>query len=180
VARCALNVSHPKFVRLLAKSISTDPDLNTGLTSLQDNLAKDHRLCHWVNHPMPGYPQYKNRIWKWDFNPDQSSHSGTRKGWRLYAYVTDPEADPVSALAFFCYAKSNEPGGNPATWITAALKKFLAEDSDSRTEAERFRHQIQPDQQTRSLCLSCGESVCVSLIATEIEEAERIHQCANS
>jgi hypothetical protein len=43
---------------------------------------------------------------KWDFEPS-GNKSYTRKGWRLYAYVPDPNAsEPILAQAFLAYDKN--------------------------------------------------------------------------
>ena len=183
MAKCALNVSHPKFLRFLEKShLSSDSEMVEGLGTLCAAVLKDRKLSSWVNHPMPGYPNYQNRIWKWDFKPDSSSHSSTRKGWRLFAFVPDLLApDPIPATAFFCYDKQDEPSGNPAKWIASVLKRFLTESATQPAgEEERFRRQLQPDGCTRSLCLTCFDSVCVSADLNECSFAEQLHACAKS
>jgi hypothetical protein len=173
LARCALSISHPNFAAICP----TDPELISGLNVLCNHVAKDHKLCNWVNHPMPGYPEYQNRIWKWDYRPDPSDRSATRKGWRLFAYVADPTAaEPIPAVAFLCYDKAHDPGGNYPKFIIGKLRKFLAGVKVAKPE-ERFKRQTDPDGRTRSLCLSCFASVCVSADRCEIEAAETAHCC---
>lgn len=176
MARCALDVSHPKF----AKLCGTNPDLLEGLTVLRNNLAKDHKLCGWVNHPMPGFTKYQNKIWKYDCRPETGDQSSTRKGWRLYAYVPDPKAkEPIPAIAFFLYDKAYGSVGNHSTWIAGILKKFLSEESPIAAEAgsDRFKHQLQPDGLTRSLCLTCFDSVAVTADQDELAGAQAAHEC---
>lgn len=153
-----------------------------GLQVLRNNLAKDHRLCNWVNIPMPGYPKYKNRIWKWDCRPDIMDRSATRKGWRLFAYVPDSKApEPIPAKAFFILDKTEDRGGNYTKMIVESLRDFLAEESSLSMAAgaaeDRFRRQTQPDGNIRSLCLTCWESVAVTTDSAERDAAEAIHQC---
>jgi len=182
LAKCSLDTSKPKFRRCIADHLTTHPALQSGLDELGRNLLKDHKLCGWVNHPMPGFPKYQNKVWKWDFKPQAVDPSGTRKGWRLFAYVPDPDTlDPVTAIAFFCYPKKQEPGGNPATWIAKALKSFLVEEVDKGDiDAEKFRRFKLPDGQIRSLCCVCFETIFVSEMDAEIEMAERSHICATN
>jgi hypothetical protein len=162
------------------QGLSSDSEIADGLKTLCALVLRDRKLSSWVNHPMPGYPNYHNRIWKWDFKPDNSGHSSTRKGWRLFAFVPDLlMSDPIPATAFFCYDKQNEPAGNPPSWISAVLQKFLAEESPApTTEDEKFRRQLQPDGFTRSLCHTCYATVAVTADLQECKAAEDAHQCA--
>lgn len=93
--------------------------------------------------------------------------------------MPDPNGvEPILATAFICYSKPDEPSGNPAVWVAKALKEFLAEQSPKQVEDEpRFRHQIQPDGQTRSLCLSCFDSVAVTTDLELIAASEATHTC---
>jgi hypothetical protein len=129
---------------------------------------------------MPGFPKYQGKVWKWDFKSQAVDPSGTRKGWRLLAFVPDPTASgTILARSFFCYPKKNEPGGNPATRIAKELKCFLRDVVDTvDTGEERFRRQPLSNGQICSLCYSCCETVFVSEIEAEIEMAERSHVCA--
>jgi hypothetical protein len=172
LARCKLDLDHPKFRR----SVGADTSLQAGLKELQKKVARDHRLSVWVSQPMPGFPQFHGKIWKWDFGPE-GSYSSTRKGWRLLAHVPDPKApEPIRAVAFLCYPKSATAGYNPKE-INGILKDFLAAIIE-HTEEERFRHQGEPDGKTRSLCYTCFETVVVSDSPEEIAAAEEQHHCA--
>jgi hypothetical protein len=173
LARCNLDVSHPKFLA----SVGNDPELLAGLTRLRDLVAKDHTLSGFFRQPMKGYIDYQNKIWKWDFRPDGAT-SSTRKGWRLYAYVPDPNApEPIPAIPFFFYSKADDPGGNYADHVAKAIKKFLVEHVEIRVEEDRFRHQNHSDGRTISLCMKCGETVAMSIDLEEVEIFESTHEC---
>jgi hypothetical protein len=127
---------------------------------------------------MKRLPQFQNKIWKWDFAPSGES-SSTRKGWRLFAYVPDPQApEPIPARAFVCYDKDQEPKGNPAKFLADLLKKFLAETVNLKVEEDRFKRQVDSDGTTISLCLGCWDTVAMSADISEIELAESTHECS--
>lgn len=171
MARCDLDFRHPKFLR------SDDAALQAGLEALRELVAKDHKLSHWVSHPMPKYPQYQNKIWKWDFKPE-GDKSGGRKGWRLYAYVENPGAhEPIRAVAFLYYDKSETPPGDHVKYLAGVLKKFLAQTVDVRIEEARFRQQTDSDGGVISLCNTCYETVIISADMAEVELAEATHEC---
>ena len=172
MARCELDLQHPKFRH------SPDKDLELGLNKLRETVAKDHKLSGWVNHPMPKFPIYQNKIWKWDFAPE-GDRSGTRKGWRLYAYVPDPKAqEPVPATAFLCYDKSDAPSGDHTKFVATAIKKFLAETIEVKVVERPFRRQVNGEGEIISLCENCCELVLISADEADIELAENTHQCA--
>jgi hypothetical protein len=126
---------------------------------------------------MKGYPEYQNKIWKWDFGPEGST-SATRKGWRLYAYVPNPKAaEPIPATAFFCYPKTEDPGGNPAKTIAARLKQFLVQTAEKAEAIEKFKHQSDGRGSMISLCLICFQTVAQSADPVEIDAAELAHEC---
>lgn len=156
--------------------VGNDAELKRGLQELRQKLAGDHRLSGFFNQPMKGYPSYQNRIWKWDFAPEGDT-SSTRKGWRLFAYVENPNsAEPIVATPFLVYAKPG-PKGNPPTHISAALKKFLTMQIQDEEQEERYRHQTDSDGKTRSICLACWCTVIVSDSADEVIAAEGSHAC---
>ena len=180
MGRCALHVSHPKFKKLVDKYTQGHPDFYKSLDALCALVMKDYKLSGWVNHPMPGYPDYQGRVWKWDFKPGAIDSSGTRKGWRIYALAAHatPATHPTPATAFFVYDKDDEPPGNPAKWIAQALRSFLAEEAATEpVPEEAFRHFPHDDGKTISLCLKCCATVFVSGIEAEIEMAEATHKC---
>ena len=173
MAQCVLNLLHPRFTA----SIDPDPDVQTGLSNLCKKLAKDHRLSNWFIQPMQGYPEYQNRVWKWDFGPEGST-SATRKGWRLYAYVPDPKAaEPIPATAFFCYPKTEDPSGNRAKAIADRLRRFLAHTVERAEAIEAFKHQNDGRGGIISLCLTCFQTVAQSADPVEIGSAELAHEC---
>ena len=172
MSRCDLDLQHPKFRH------ANDAALELGLSKLRETVAKDHKLSGWVNHPMPKYPLYQNRIWKWDFAPE-GSRSSTRKGWRLYAYVPDPKApEPIPAIAFLCYDKTDAPTGDHTKFVAKAIKDFLAATIEIQTKERPFRRQVNSDGETISLCLKCCELVIISADIADVELSEDTHECA--
>lgn len=181
MARCALNVSHPKFKKLVDKQLKNHPDFYKCLDNFVRLVFKDYKLSGWVLHPMPGFPQYQNRVWKWDFKPGAIDQSGTRKGWRLYALAASskPGAHPTPADAFFCYDKDDQPKGDSAKWLAEQLRNFLREDAVPVLPPEElFRHFVQSGQMV-SVCLNCYVTVFVSESEAEIDMAQKSHQCPN-
>jgi hypothetical protein len=172
LARCDLDLHHPKFRH------SDDPDLTLGLNKLRETVAKDHKLSGWFNHPMPKYPLYQNKIWKWDFAPE-GDRSSTRKGWRLYAYVPDSKAlEPIPATAFLCYDKTDTPTTDHVKFVAKAIKKFLTTTIEVRVVDNPFRRQINGNGEIISLCEQCCELVLISADEADIDIAEGAHQCA--
>jgi len=126
---------------------------------------------------MPGYPQYEKKVWKWDFQPS-GNKSYTRKGWRLYAYVAEPNGpEPILARAFLAYDKSDAPTGNPAQYVADALKAFLIPLVAVRATPDRFRRQTLADGKIVSLCYECCEAI-FSANGEEADDVEASHQCA--
>jgi hypothetical protein len=124
---------------------------------------------------MPGYPQYEKKVWKWDFEP-AGNKSYTRKGWRVYAYVPDPNApEPILAQAFLAYDKSDQFTGNPAKHLAEALKGFLASTIEIKAKPDKFRRMPGPNGQTVSLCNDCFETI-FSPDYAEAEMAEAGHE----
>jgi len=172
LARCKLDISNQKFRAL----IGNDADLESGLNELRDKVAQDHRLSGWFNQTMSGkqYVQYQNKIWKWDFAPAGDT-SSTRKGWRLFAYVENPNGpEPILATPFFFHPKPG-PKGKPAEYVAEALKRFLSL-VVVRAEEEKFRRQTHTDGRIISLCYVCCD-VLFSSDAAEADIAEDTHDC---
>ena len=173
MARCRLDVKHPKFL----KSIGGEPGsaLQLGLDELVKKLLRDHKLSNWFNHPMA--PHSTQVIWKWDFAPE-GAHSSTRKSWRLYAHVSDPQApEPIPATAFLLHPRGETPKGNPAKWVADALKQFLSSTVEIDSEEDKFKRSTDADGKIRSICYVCFDSVAVSYALADIEVAESTHEC---
>ncbi|MFI5109958.1 MAG: hypothetical protein ACHP78_14105 [Terriglobales bacterium] len=156
MARCDLNISHLRF----RGWVGDDPALNQGLEELRTKVAQQHKISGWVNHSMPKFPGYQNKIWKWDFAPE-GAHSSTRKSWRLYAYVPDPKAqEPIPATAFFVHPRSKNLKGNPAKALADLLKKFLAPIELEMADMDNYRDQVDNEGRTISLCIECCCMIC--------------------
>jgi hypothetical protein len=175
LAKCNLDfdIADPKFV---IRGDAPSSNLLAGLKELQTKLATNHQSSHFVNHPMPGFPQYQNKIWKWDFAPAGDSGS-TRKGWRLFAYVPDPKApEPIPARAFLCYDKDEEPSGNPAKFLALRLKDYLSGVVRVEAKPERFKRQVLQDGTIVLICHTCYE-VIRSPDHAEADIIESTHEC---
>lgn len=176
MARCTLDIDNPKF---RASIKGRDADIDAGLIELCDKVARDHKLSTWVNHMMPGYPPFQNRIWKWDFAPD-GDKSSTRKGWRVYGYVENPEGpEPYRVTAFLLYAKPG-PKGDHVSYVADVLKKFLERTFEIQAQEEKFRRQILSDGTHLSLCYECYEKIGPYAEFAELEAFEDTHECPNA
>jgi hypothetical protein len=128
---------------------------------------------------MKHFPEYHNKIWEWDFAPS-GDRSRTRKGWRLFAYVSDSRSpEPIHAVAFVCFDKSEAPKNQEyAKFIAGILKAFLAETVEIKIEEDRFRRVVNSDGETVSLCYECCETVLISADPADVDLAESTHECA--
>jgi hypothetical protein len=173
LAKCALDLTDPNFIIV---GDASDGDLRAGLEELQLKLAQDHKLSSFFNHPLPGFPEFQNKVWKWDFSPAGDS-SSTRKGWRLLAYVPDPKsAEPIPARAFLCYDKDQQPKGNPAKFVAKQLKAFLSQVVRIEATADRFRRQNISGHKVISTCYECFEQI-ISDDDETADIAESAHEC---
>jgi hypothetical protein len=127
---------------------------------------------------MKGFPAYQNKIWKWDFAPT-GDRSATRKGWRLFAYVPDPDApEPIPAKAFFIYDKSEVlENKNYPKFLAARLREFLSVTIPKEISEDRFRHQTDQEGRIISLCCDCFETIAISTNQLEIDSLEANHDC---
>lgn len=165
MAKCKLDVDEPK---LLIIGNAGDADFNDGLVSLRDKVARDHTLSHWFSHPMPGFPAYKDKVWKWDFKPS-GDRSSTRPGWRLLAYVPNPTGpEPILARPFACWDKSEAPKGNQAKFVVDVLKRFLAETVRIEAVENIFRDQVDGQGRIIAVCQLCWDRV----ESADVEELE--------
>jgi hypothetical protein len=175
LAKCRLVTDDKIFLDLY----KPNSDLKLGLEELRAKVSKDHALSTFFIQPMPGYPEIQNKIWKWDFAPENTTGS-TRKGWRLFARVEFPSdpAEPVIAVPFLCFDRSDAPTGNPAMYIAKALKKYATHVVVEKRSEEEFKHQLDSGK-TRSLCLKCFATVIVSEDVDQIAQAESSHSCGS-
>ena len=104
---------------------------------------------------MKRFPQYTNKVWRWDFAP-AGDHASTRLGWRLFAYVPDYNGpEPIIARAFICWDKKEEPKNNYIPFLAKILKDFLAERIEITTEENIFIDRMDGEGVTHSLCERC-------------------------
>lgn len=116
-------------------------------------------MSGWFNHPMPGFPDYYNKVWEWDFRPT-GERSSTRGGWRLLAYIPDSRgAEPLLARPFICWDKAEAPKKNQEKFIAKALKKFLASRIVVEMEEEIFHHTVDGKGLNIALCQLCWERI---------------------
>lgn len=173
MAKCNLDTSDPRFV---VNGDASDADFEQGLQELREKLSRDHKLSGFYPHPMPGFPDYRGKVWKWDFAPS-GERSSTRKGWRLLAYVENPNGpEPILARAFLCYDKDRQPKGDPAKFIAENLKKFFEKIKKIEAVEDRFRRQDLPDGTIVSMCYACYETIH-SPTHDEADINEDAHQC---
>jgi hypothetical protein len=177
LARCRLDLDHPKF-QIIGNA--SEAALDAGLIELRNKVAINHKISGFFNQPMPKFPDYQNKIWKWDFAPE-GDRSGTRKGWRLYAYVADPNAaEPIPAIAFLCYDKKNSPTGDPVRYLVGVIRQFLVETIKVTPVEDRFRRQTDADGTIISLCYDCCATVAMSAEIGDVEIAEELHTCSTN
>jgi hypothetical protein len=179
LAKCTLDLSHPYFKKAVG-AFQNDPAFAEGLQNLKNKVEAEHTCCHWVVQPMKGYPDCQGKIWKYDWSPPGDRSAG-RKSWRMVVVVPDPSARPYRLVAATVYAKNKT-----SQLSVKELAKILAAvttpevDTGKQADPELFRHMIQDDGQTRSLCLVCCESVAVSFDSQAIEDGQRQHKCDES
>jgi hypothetical protein len=172
LAKCNLDIDEPK---LTIFGNASESDLRDGLIALRDKVAKDHNISMWFSHPMPGFPEYVNKVWEWDFKPT-GDRSFTRPGWRLMAYVPDPSGpEPILARPFVCWDKSQAPKGNQQKFIAKALKKFLSETVKIEAEEDIFRYTMDGKGNNIALCQLCWDRV-ESGDLEELEILKAVHK----
>jgi hypothetical protein len=96
LATCKLDLENPSFLAQTQKYRKKYRDFDKGLSQLAKKVEVNHQAAHWVNHQMPGYPKYTNRVWKYDWMPPSQNSSG-RPCWRIYVIASDFSIDPVEA-----------------------------------------------------------------------------------
>jgi hypothetical protein len=173
LSKCTLDLGHPNF-RVIGDA--SDAALQSGLAELKQKVAKEHKITGFFAQPMPKHPAYQNKIWQWDFAPTGDT-SGTRKGWRLYAYIAEPKSpEPIPATAFVCWDKKNAPKGDYVKYLAGILKKFSTETIRPKAIEDRFHHQLHPDGRFISVCYQCGTPI-FSASFEDSEIAESVHEC---
>ena len=180
MAKSTLYLGHPYFQKAISSNLS-DPQFMEGLTEAQRLIEANHDACHRVVQPMgKKYPQCHGKIWKYDWAPS-GSRSSTRKSWRMVVIVPDPLSQPYYIIAATVYAKStvSELTLKQLATIFAAVTSSPRPQSQQETESG-FRRVSNGDGKTRSLCITCGESVSVSAVHQELQEGEEQHQCSGS
>jgi hypothetical protein len=179
LAKCTLDLSHPYFKKALLV-FQDDSTFAEGLEILKQKVEAEHTCCHWNVQPMKGYPDCQGKIWKYDWAPPGDRSAG-RKSWRMVVIVPDPLTKPYRLIAATVYAKSQT-----SQLSIRELAKILASITSpeiaagEQTIPELFKHVIQDDGQTRSLCLGCCEAVAISFDIQAIEEIQRKHKCDES
>lgn len=132
-------------------------NLREGLIALRDKIAENHKMSMWFNHPMTGFPEYVNKVWEWDFKPT-GERSYTRPGWRLMAYVPNPNGpEPILARPFICWDKSEAPKKNQQVFIAKALKKFLSKTVEIKAEEDIFNYVVNTEGVNIAVCQLCWD-----------------------
>ena len=132
-------------------------------------------FSRWANH----FRNATNRIWKYDWAPT-GSRSSTRKSWRMVVVVLDPFLQPYHLIAATIYAKNTVSQLTPRQ-LASIFASVTSSPPQNTQEAESsFKHVDNGDGSTRSICLTCGESVAVSALPQELQDGEIQHECAGS
>ena len=179
MAKCTLDLSHPYFKKAVG-TFQDDPNFAEGLESLKKKVEAEHTCCHWNVQPMKGYPDCQEKIWKYDWSPPGDRSAG-RKSWRIVVIVPDPSTKPYRLIAATVYAK-NQTSQLSVKELARILAGITAPEMNAGEQSapELFKHVIQDDGQTRSLCLGCCEAVAISFDIQAIEEGQRQHKCDES
>ena len=169
MSKCTLDIDEPDLV-IIGKA--SESNLREGLAALRDKVAGNHKLSMWFPHPMPGYPEYTNKVWEWDFKPT-GERSSTRPGWRLLAYIPNPNGpEPILARPFVCWDKSEAPKKNQEKFVASALKKFLSAKIKVEAEEDPFRYTVDGEGKNIAVCQICWERV----EAADLEELELLKE----
>lgn len=176
MSKCTLDIDEPKLV---IHGKASESNLGQGLAALRDKVAINHKLSMWFNHPMPGFPDYEGKVWEWDFKPT-GEHGSTRPGWRLLAYIPNPQGpEPILARPFVCWDKSEAPRKNQQKFISGALKKFLSATVRISPEEEVFRSTVDGQGKNIAVCQICWERVeSVDLDELDILKDAHKQECA--
>src|SRR5208283_1119731 len=128
---------------------------------------------------MMGFPEYHNKVWEWDFKPT-GDRSHTRPGWRLLAFVPQPNGpEPILARPFVCWDKGQAPKKNQQKFIADVLKKFLSERVQIRAEEETFIDRVDGQGRNISVCQVCWDRVeSFTFEELEILKAAHKQECA--
>ena len=90
----------------------------------------------------------------------EGERSYTRPGWRLFAFVPNPDGpEPTLARPFVCWDKSQAPRKNQEAFIAKALKKFLSQHIVVEQEEEIFHHTVDGQGKNIALCQRCWDRV---------------------
>jgi hypothetical protein len=171
LAKCNLEVDDRLHVR---GKVSTEA-LHNGFEKLKREVAKNHKASNFWSFSMKRFPEFHNKVWRWDFAPE-GDHASTRLGWRVFAYVPQfPGPEPILARAFVCWDKDSEPKNNYIPFLAKVLKKFLVERIEIVTEESAFYDRVDGDGVMHSLCELCCERLS-SADHEEIEMMKDVHR----
>lgn len=108
LAQCALDTTHPHFVKMFECLAEGHPDARDALATVKAKIQADIMSCHRCVQPMgPKHPECHGVIWKYDWAPP-SVKGSKRKSWRLVVYAKDLQSKPLQLVAIACYSKSDE------------------------------------------------------------------------
>ncbi len=88
---------------------------------------------------MSRFPEFQNKIWKWDFAPSGDKNRTPRLA--LITHVPEPTGpEPILARAFICYDEDQDQKGESANFVAEVLKECLSHTIRIVATPERFRH----------------------------------------
>ena len=156
------------------------PSVEQDLENAYKEIRKDIKACHCrkaarFSEVLGNFELLKYR------QKDSRSKEGARGGWRIYALYDKRDG---TLYPIIVYPKKHWTDAADDVIIAATkeliqlVKNPVLWASQTKPAEDRFRHQTDPDGQTRSLCLSCFDVVVVSFSSEEVSKAESEHDCS--
>ena len=180
MAVCTLNLSHPFFVAALAKLKDTE-EAKQALDVVKARVEQEHTSCGRAVQQFYGNAKFShlhNKIWKYDWSPP-SIRGAKRKSWRLIVVVHFAEHQPFALIAAAFYSKStvSQLSSVELSGIFDAVIGPTAAPAISGEVETEFRRVSNGNEQIRSMCRRCFESVAVSIDFAALADAEAAHIC---
>lgn len=178
MAQCTLDLNHPYFQASISGN-ANDLSFYEGLQTLKAKVEAEYTSCNQVVQPMPGYPDCKDKIWKYDWSPP-NQRAARRKLWRMVVVVPDPNSRPYNLIAAQVYSKSSRDQLSPkrlAAILAAVTAPISNESGVAEVRTPVFTRVLKYDGNTISVCSDCGETVAEFEGLELIDAGERGHIC---